>query len=112
MFGRECIPYISIATVTFISCLTLLVIQLYLHCAIYLCSATLFTLKEGTIIITYACDNREKLVWSLFKRKLSAHFGSYHRVGTHDDGWDLYTCRSPLDDTDRSTAVLDASLTV
>ena len=65
-------------------------------------------MKDGTVIITCACDNQEKLVWSLFKRKLSAHFGSYHRAKKHDNGWALYTCRSPFDDIDRSTAVLDA----
>ena len=82
---------------------------------IRLCIASAFAVAfpkvftKEDMIITYASDKQEKLVWSLFKRKLSAHFGSYHRVGKHDDGWALYAFRSPFDDIDRSTAVLDTS---
>ena len=81
-------------------------IRLCIASAFAIAFPAVYTKKD--MIITYAGDKREKLVWSLFKRKLSAHFGSYHRVKKHDNGWALYTCRSPFDDIDRSTAVLDA----
>lgn len=83
-------------------------IRLCIASAFVIAFPTVFTKED--VIITYAGGTQEKLVWGIFKRKLSAHFHSYHRVGKyHDEGWALYTCCSCFDSIDRLTAVLGAS---
>ena len=42
----------------------------------------------------------EKVVWPVFKRKLSAHFSSYHRIAKHYDTWALFQCRSCFEGVD------------
>ena len=55
--------------------------------------------------IAYDNGVQEKIVWSVFRRKLLAHFYSYHHVGYHEGAVALLQHRRLLDDPSDSTAI-------
>lgn len=52
---------------------------------------------------------QEKVVWSVFQRKLLGHFSSYHRIRDHLGTRALFQCRPCLDGVDGPTTVPAAS---
>ena len=75
------------------------------------CIASAFVTAFPTIYskrdVAIAYDNgvQEKIVWSVFRRKLLAHFYSYHHVGYHEGAVALLQHRRLLDDPSDSTAI-------
>ena len=75
------------------------------------CIASAFVTAFPTIYskrdVAVAYDNgvQEKIVWSVFRRKLLAHFYSYHHVGYHEGAVALLQHRRLLDDPSDSTAI-------
>ena len=66
--------------------------------------------KEDMIVIYGATSQKEKLIWSVFQRKLIEHFLSYHRVKKgYDNTWALHTCHSCFDDIECSAGFVGAS---